>query len=428
MTLLALGILAFILLMIVGTPLFAAIGGVAVALFITSGVVPVTLAEIMVERVISPGLIPVPFFMTAAVIMHRGGIARRLIEAAEALIGGLKGSSALVCVVATALFAAISGSSVATALAIGTILLPIMQQRGYPEGFSIGLVATSGTLGILIPPSTAMIIYGLVSETSIPRIFLAGVVPGLLQATLLALVALYFIRGMPIEAEPRPPRADLLRKLASALPALSIPGVIFVSIYGGFATVTEASALSVVAAIVVSLFCYRSITLRQIPDLMAEGIIAAAAISFIVGGALMFGQWAIHETLPQRIVAAVSQWELSGWQFLLIANVMMLILGMFFDALVITLVVVPLILPLLRAFEIDLVHFAIILIINMEIALLTPPFGLNLFTMKLISGASVSTVIRGVAPFLMAMVALLLLVTYLPAISLFLPDVAFGAR
>ncbi len=425
MTELVFALIGFVIIMLLGVPLFAAIGMTAVALFYVDDQPFVTLAQIMVERVASPGLIPVPFFVITAVIMQRGGIAQILIKAAESWVGQLPGSAGIVCVIAAAFFATISGSSVATALAIGTVILPIMMERGYERHFAIGVVSSSGTLGILIPPSTAMIVYGLVTDASVPRMFLAGFIPGLLQALFIGAYILWYARRHNYPKSPVLSRSEFLSANLNALPALLIPGVIFSSIYGGIATVTESAALSVLAAMAVSLY-YGKTRVRDLPSVFSEGIISAAAISFIVGGALMFGQWVLQSGMPQKIVREVIALDLKAWQFLLAANIVMLILGMFFDGMVITLVVVPLILPVLIALKIDLIHFAIILVINMEIGLLTPPFGLNLFTMKMISQAPIEEVVKGVLPFISIMFVLLMIITYVPEISLFLPNLILG--
>ncbi len=425
MTELLFALIGFVIIMLLGVPLFAAIGMTAVALFYVDDQPFVTLAQIMVERVASPGLIPVPFFVITAVIMQRGGIAQILIKAAESWVGQLPGSAGIVCVIAAAFFATISGSSVATALAIGTVILPIMMERGYERHFAIGVVSSSGTLGILIPPSTAMIVYGLVTDASVPRMFLAGFIPGLLQALFIGAYILWYARRHNYPKSPVLSRSEFLSANLNALPALLIPGVIFSSIYGGIATVTESAALSVLAAMAVSLY-YGKTRVRDLASVFSEGIISAAAISFIVGGALMFGQWVLQSGMPQKIVREVIALDLKAWQFLLAANIVMLILGMFFDGMVITLVVVPLILPVLIALKIDLIHFAIILVINMEIGLLTPPFGLNLFTMKMISQAPIEEVVKGVLPFISIMFVLLMIITYVPEISLFLPNLILG--
>jgi C4-dicarboxylate transporter DctM subunit len=425
MTELVFAMIGFVIIMLLGVPLFAAIGMTAVVLFWVDDSPFVTLAQIMVERVASPGLIPVPFFVITAVIMQRGGIANILIKAAESWVGQLRGSAGIVCVIAAAFFATISGSSVATALAIGTVILPIMMERGYERHFAIGTISSAGTLGILIPPSTAMIVYGLVTDASVPRMFLAGFIPGLMQASFIGAYILWYAHRHNYPKSPALDRSQFISANLRALPALLIPGVIFSSIYGGIATVTEAAALSVVAAIIVSLY-YGQTRIRDLPGVFSEGIISAAAISFIVGGALMFGQWVLQSGMPQQIVRAVVAMDLKAWQFLLAANIVMLILGMFFDGMVITLVVVPLILPVLIALKIDLIHFAIILVINMEIGLLTPPFGLNLFTMKMISNAPIEEVVKGVLPFISIMLVLLMVITYVPEISLFLPNLVFG--
>jgi C4-dicarboxylate transporter, DctM subunit len=424
---LAIAIGGFVVLMLLGVPIFAAIGLTTVALFFVDGLPLMLLAQIMVDRVASPGLLPVPFFVIAAMVMLRGGIANVLVDTAEAWLGGARGGAAYVCVAAAAFFATISGSSVATAVAMGTVLLPIMLERGYERHFSLGVIASAGTLGILIPPSIAMIIYGIVTDASVPRMFLAGFIPGIMQALLIAgFIAWYTTR----HAYPRGPRMSGRQFLAAnlrALPALTIPGVIFASIYGGIATVTEAAALSVAAALVVSLGFYRGFSWREVPAIFAEGIYSAAAVTFIVGSALIFGQWVIQTGIPQKMVAFVIGFDLKAWQFLLVANLVMLVLGMFFDGMVITLLVVPLILPILIALKIDLIHFAIILVINMEIGLLTPPFGMNLFTIQMISGAPINEVVRGVGPFILVMLVLLMIITFIPDIPLFLPRLVFGS-
>src|SRR5215475_8755562 len=246
-----------------GMPVFLVLGLCAGAMFALSGQPLVGAAQLVINELNSPTLMALPLFVMAAAFMRFGGVAKALVDLAAAWLGGLPGSLGLVTVVACTLFAAICGSSVATALAMGTILVPAMLERGYPKSFALGVVGASGTIGIVIPPSLALILYGIVAEQSVPRLFLAGVLPGLLQAAAFAIWVLYESRRRGFPVEPVLPVSERIRLTLSALPAMLVPLVVMVGIYGGFVTVTEAAALSAVVALGVSLVVYRGFRLRQ---------------------------------------------------------------------------------------------------------------------------------------------------------------------
>jgi C4-dicarboxylate transporter DctM subunit len=403
-----------------------ALGVAALVMLALEGRPLVVAAASSISGINSTSVLAVPFFVLAASFMQRGGIARIIFDAAEAWVGHFRGGLALVCVVATTLFAAISGSSVVTAMAMGTFLIPAMVARGYDRPFALGVVGASGTLGILIPPSLSMILYGLVSEQSVPRLVLAGVVPGLVQALLLALVVMIISRRRGYASGERVTLSDFARRNLRALPAIAIPVSVFAGIYSGYTTVTESAGVAAVAAVLVAILVYREIRWRDVFPMVAEAMKSASAVTFIVIFALLFAHWITGSGVPTALVGLAAAWDLSPWQFLIALNVVMLIMGMFLDAVAVLLIVTPIVLPVLPALGIDPIHFGIVLIVNMEIAFLTPPIGLNLFVLSSISGAPLSEAVRGIWPFTLVMVGFLLLVTYVPELSLWLPNLIYG--
>lgn len=416
---------ALLLLLFLGLPIFAALGGLSMLMLLWSGTPGISVAQVAVDKLNGETILAIPFFVIAAQFMERGGIAKSLIEMAEAWLGWLRGGLALTCVGATTIFAAVSGSSVATALAMATILVPAMLARGYDRPFALGVVGASGTLGILIPPSIILIIYGLIAEASIPRLFLAGVVPGLLQGLLFAIFILYYAKSRNLaRREPPDMRSFLLANL-KGLPALAIPVLIFVGIYGGYATISESAALAAVLSITVSLLIYRGCSLRDVLPATGIAMRRSASIIMIVVAAFLFGHWLTESRMPARLVEFVTSIDLKAWQFLLLMNLAMLVLGTVLEGLSIVLITVPLVMPLFAQFGIDPVHYAIIVVVNIEMAMLTPPVGLNLFVLSGVAKAPVSEVIRGILPFLGLMALLLLSVTFIPGLALMLPNLVF---
>ena len=420
--LLAIVIVLLLVLLFMGLPIFVALGGLSMILLILGHTPGISAAQVVIDKLNSQTILAVPFFVIAAQFMERGGIAKSLINMAEVWLGWLRGGLALTCVGATTVFAAISGSSVATALAMATILVPAMLERGYPRPFAVGVVGASGTLGILIPPSLILVIYGLIAEASIPRLFLAGIVPGLLQGLLFTVFILFFAQQKKLPRRDLPRLSEFISANLKAIPAVIIPVVIFVGIYGGYATIAEAAGLSAFLAIAVSLVVYRGCTISEVIPITALAMRRSAAIIMIVVAALLFGHWLTETRMPVKLIELVTSVDLKAWQFLLIMCGIMLILGTVLEGLSIVLITLPLVLPLLKQFEIDPVHYAIIVVINIEVAMLTPPVGLNLFVLSGVSKAPLSEVIKGILPFLGLMIILLLGVTFIPNLSLYLPS------
>jgi C4-dicarboxylate transporter DctM subunit len=424
-------VVVFFVFLGMGMPIYLVLGATAGVLFLVEGQSLIGIAQKMLDEMNSTTLLAVPFFVMAAAFMQHGGIAKALVDVAAAWIGWVRGGLGVVCVAACAMFAAICGSSVATALAMGTILIPAMIERKYPQTFALGVTAASGTLGILIPPSLPLILYAIITDQSVPRLFLAGVIPGLLQATLFVGWVMYYGRRHNLAREPvRPPR-DFVAVNLRALPALSLPVIIAVGIYGGEltgwgVTATEAAAFAAFVALLVSLFFYRGFRPSQTLSVIGDSIRSAGTIIIIIACALAFGHWITESGVPAALVKFIRDNELSAWQFLLAINVMLLILGMFLEVASILLIALPIIYPVLQPLGIDPVHFAIVITVNMELALITAPVGLNLYVLSSVSKTPIGVVIRGVNPFLLLMLALLMLITYVPEISLWLPNLVYG--
>ncbi|MDR3538858.1 MAG: TRAP transporter large permease [Acetobacteraceae bacterium] len=419
-------LLLFFGLLAVGMPIFLVLGACAGVLYFVSGEGLIGVAQVIVDSLNSSTVMSLPLFVMAAAFMRHGGVAKALVDVSAAWIGGIRGSLGLVTVVACTLFAAICGSSVATALAMGTILMPAMIEKGYPRSFALGVIGASGTIGIVIPPSLALILYGIVTEQSVPRLFLAGILPGLLQAAAFFLWVWYDARRRNFPMEPGLPFAERVRVTVRALPALAVPAIVLVGIYGGIVTVTEAAALAASAALVVSLVFYRGFRWTATLSVIADALRSAGTIMLIVASALAFGHWMTESGVPAKLVTWTLAHNLETWEFLLAINVLLLLLGCFLEVVAALLLVMPILAPVLKPLGVDPVHFSIIFTHNMEIALVHPPVGLNLYVLSTISNAPIGEVIRGILPFLILLVIVLGIITYVPALTMWLPHLVYG--
>lgn len=409
-----------------GTPIYLVISALAGLLLLNGGMSTAGVGQHVLDHLNSPILAAVPFFLLAAVVMRGGGIATALFEAARTWLGRLPGGLALAGIAATAVFAAINGSSVATALAMGTLLVPSLIERGYEPKFAMGLTAAAATLGILIPPSLPMILIGLIAEESIPRLFLAGVVPGLLQAALFGVYVLLMARRKGASSEPWPPTREFLAKNARAMPAMTIPVIILGGLWGGFVSLTESAVLGAVVALIVVLFVYRSAKVGRVFAMFTESIDRMSVIVVIILAATLLSAWIIKSGVPQAFAREIIAMGINPRQFLLLLNLILLVMGMFLEGVAIILIVLPVVGPVIRGLGIDPVHFAVVMVINIELALLSPPIGLNLFVMANVTERPVGDVLRGSLPFFVLMLGLLLLVTFVPALSTWLPGLVMG--
>jgi C4-dicarboxylate transporter, DctM subunit len=367
-------------------------------------------------------LLAIPFFILAGAIMTRGGIARRLIAFVNALVGWFPGGLAMAGILACIFFAAISGSSPATVVAIGSIMIPALIKAGYGERFSLGLITVSGSLGIVIPPSIPMILYCLVMNVSVAEIFMAGVMPGLLIGFCLMVYTFFVAKRNNWRIEQKASLSLLIQAGKDGIWALLLPFIVLGGIYSGVFTPTEAAAVSVIYALFVEMVIYREFGIKDLTTVCQEAAVLSSCLLFILSCAMTFIWLLTAEQIPHKLADIIIYYIDSPWMFLLTVNILFLILGCFMDDVSAMLILAPLFLETLNRYGIDLVHFGIVMVLNIQMGMLTPPFGLNLFVASGITKAPIIRIARGVAPFLVIMLACLMLVTYIPWISLALPN------
>ncbi|MGI8650110.1 MAG: TRAP transporter large permease [Rubrobacter sp.] len=366
-------------------------------------------------------LMAVPFFVLAANLMSQGGISKRLIAAANSVVGGFRGGLAMTAVISCMFFAAISGSSPATVVAVGTLLIPSMIRNGYGREFSTGTIATSGSLGILIPPSIPLIIYGIVTEQSIGDLFIAGVLPGIMAGLMLLGLVIFISRRRNLgagENAVQMTRGDRLRAFRDAFLSLLLPAFVLGGIYGGIFTPTEAAGAAVFYALVISLFVYREIGPKDLPKIFVSSARTAAMVMFIIANGILFSFVLTSERIPGQVADLFLDADLNKWTFLLILNVILLIAGCFMETSSAILILAPIFLPVAIELGVDPIHLGIIIVMNLEIGMVTPPLGLNLFVASGMSGMSVLRVAKAAIPSALVLLLALLIVTYVPEISL----------
>jgi len=423
-------ILAILLaLLLTGTPIAVALGLTVLAYLAVFSSFDVDTANILSQRLFtgleSFPLLAVPFFVLSGTFLTEGKIAARLIHLAQALVGWMPGGLAMASIVACALFATISGSSPATVVAIGSIMLPAMLAQGYPKSFGVGVVATAGSLGILIPPSIVMIIYAVSTSESAGKLFIAGIVPGLLLAGLLMLVTYLTARRRRLPTQARVSAGELWTAFRESLWGLLLVVIIMGGIYGGVFTPTEAAAVSAVYAFVAACFIYRDLPLRQVPATLLKAANTSAMLMFIISSAILFTFLLTYEQIPQALSQWVTDRQLDPWMFLIAVNLVLLVAGQFMEPSSIILILAPLFLPIAKSLGIDPIHLGIIMTVNMEIGMITPPVGLNLYVASHISRMGLTAVSRAALPWVGVLLAYLVLVTYVPAISLWLPNLLY---
>jgi len=371
-------------------------------------------------------LMAIPFFVLASSFLTTGGVARRMIRFAVDAVGWLRGGLGMASVLACMLFAAVSGSSPATVVAIGSIVIVGMVKQGYPQPFAAGLICNAGTLGILIPPSIVMVVYAAATEVSVGRMFMAGVIPGLLMGLLL-MVAIYIAaRRRNLPAEPFAGWAQLRKSAMTASWGLFLIVIIMGGIYGGIFTPTEAAAVSAVYAGFIAVFVYRDIKIKEVPKVLVDAAKVTTMLMFIIANAFLFAHVLTTERIPQLIAETIIAWGLAPWAFLIVVNILLLIAGNFMEPSAILLIMAPILFPIAMKLGIDPIHLGIIMVVNMEIGMITPPVGLNLFVTAGVTGMSLTEVIRAALPWLSILLVFLVIITYIPAISTFLPNLFFG--
>ena len=371
-------------------------------------------------------LLAIPFFILAGNFLTTGGVAKRMINFAISAVGHLPGGLAIASVLACMLFAAVSGSSPATVVAIGSIVIAGMVRVGYTQSFATGVIVNAGTLGILIPPSIVMVVFAAATETSVGRLFIAGVIPGILLGASLMLAIYIAARIMKLPRQPKVPWGERLVLFRDALWGLLLIFIVMGGIYGGVFTPTEAAAVAAVYAFVAAVFIYRDLHISDVPRVLLDSGRVSVMLMFIICNAFLFGHVLTTAQIPQDIARLITEAQLAPWQFLMIVNIILLVAGNFMDPTAIVLITAPILFPTAMKLGIDPIHLGIVYVVNMEIGLVTPPVGLNLFVASGITGLPLMSVVRAAWPWLMVLLGFLMVVTYVPEISTFLPNLLFG--
>ncbi|KJR46517.1 TRAP-type C4-dicarboxylate transport system, large permease component [Desulfosporosinus sp. I2] len=371
----------------------------------------------------SATLMAIPGYILAGVLMSRGGVSKYLIESLRSWIGHLPGGLSVVTILACMIFAAISGSSPATAAAIGAIMLPAMVDGGYPKRYAMGLIAAAGTLGILIPPSIPLIVYGVTSDESIGKLFMAGIVPGLILGSILVVSAIIYAKKNNYGRGEKYTWSQRWKASVKAIPAALLPVVILGSIYSGICTPTEAAVVAVFYTLFVSIFIYRELHFKDIREILKETINTSSMIFLIIAAALVFALYLTNNQVPNKVADWISQANLNIILFFVVTQLVFFVMGTFLEAVSIILITLPILLPIIKQLGIDPIHFAIVMTVNMELAMITPPVGLNLFVVSSMAKESLGEVVRGVIPFIVLMITAMIVFVVFPEISLYIPRV-----
>lgn len=410
-------------LMLTGMPISISLGLTVLTYLFTMTNVPIESVALKlftgIERF---EIMAIPFFILAGSFLTHGGVARRMIAFASSMVGHWAGGLGLAGVIACALFAAVSGSSPATVVAIGSIILPAMVKQGFPARFGAGVITTSGALGILIPPSIVMVMYAVATNTSVGALFIAGIVPGIVLATLLGATTWWIARRKGYPRQPRASWALRWRTFRESVWGLLLVIVVIGGIYSGIFTPTEAAAMSAVYAFFVAIFVYKDMPLAKVPRVLLDSANMSAMLLYIITNAVMFSYLMTSEQIPQELAAWMLDKGLGVIAFLLFVNVVLLLAGNVMEPSSIVLIMAPILFPVAMKLGIDPVHFGIIMVVNMEVGMCHPPVGLNLYVASGITKMGITELTIAVWPWLLTMLAFLVVVTYWPALTLFLPQ------
>jgi C4-dicarboxylate transporter, DctM subunit len=414
----ALGVVPVVLLLL-GFPVFLVLlAAVTVALVFFMQVPLAALHQNLFGSINAFPLLAIPFFIYAGELMGRGSVAQRLVDFVQSGVGSLRGSLGITTVGTATIFGAISGVSAAAVATIGKVMFPAMKRAGYPEPFAAGLITAVGAIDIIIPPSIPMIVYGAAAEESVPRLYAAGIFPGLLIASFLALYVIWRAWHEGFGAGERFDRAAFGHAAFRGIWALGAPVIILGGIYGGFFSPTEAAAVACVYAAFVTRFVFRELGWRDILEAATATVLFTAQILIILACAGVFAWLLTINQVPAALVGWLQQLNVSAWMLLFAINILLLVVGCFLDPLSSILLLTPLLVPLVKAFGIDTVHFGIVITVNLAIGLFHPPFGINIFVAQSVLGIKLESIYRGIMPFVVIYLIALVIITYVPAISL----------
>ena len=368
-------------------------------------------------------IMAIPFFVFAGELMGGGGISRRLLNVANVFFGRIRGGLAIVTVVVCMFFAAISGSGPATVAAVGGMVVPTMLQKGYDRKFVLALIAAAGSIGVIIPPSIPMVVYSVTTNSSVSKLFLAGFVPGLLIGLVLIGYSYFFAVSHGYKGDEEPFSAKrALKEVKDSIFALLSPVIILGGIYGGIFTPTEAAAVSVIYSVVIGCLVYKELDLKQLMTVTKNACETTATILIVIGCAAGFSKVLTLGRIPTTVATFLTTMTDSKILILLLINILLLIVGCFMETLCAIMILAPILFPVVTALGVDVTHFGIIMVVNLAIGFITPPLGVNLFVASRVGETTLDDVIKGIIPFLIVMIVVLLFITYVPAISMLLPD------
>lgn len=414
-----LAILGIILAALLGAPLFSIFGAAALLGFHTVDINTSAIIIQMNQLVSAPALVAIPLFTFAGYMMAESKTPERLVAVSQALVGWMPGGLALVTLIACAFFTAFTGASGVTIIALGGLLYPILKKRGYPEGFSLGIVTCCGSLGLLFPPSLPIILYGVIAQVDVDRLFIAAILPGFLLVLLLGLYSI--IAGGKTTGRVKFKPKEALKAVRTAAWELPLPLIVLFGVYGGYTTASEAAAVCAFYVFIVEVFIYRDLKLtKDVPRVMKESMILVGGILIIVAVALGFTNFVIDQEVPMKLFALTKQYITSQAMFLVVLNIFLLIVGCLIDIFSAIIVVVPIIVPIAMGYHVNPAHLGIIFLTNLEIGYLTPPFGLNLFLSSYRFKRPIARVFVDTLPFLLILILALLIITYVPWLSLVL--------
>ncbi|NOH61017.1 TRAP transporter large permease [Vibrio sp. RE88] len=410
----------FALLVFFSVPIAIALGVATLLTIVSTGTLSVDfLVSTLITSVDSFPIMAVPFFILAGDIMGSGGISQRLVNFANSLVKNITGGFAIASIITCMFFAAISGSGPATVAAVGGIMIPAMIKYGYDKAFATAVVTAAGAIGVMIPPSIPMVMYGVSASTSIGDLFIAGIVPGVLVALCLMVYAYYYAKKNGYKGSDEPfSLGEVWQQFKHAQLALLIPVIILGGIYGGIFTPTEASVVAVVYGLIVSLFVYKEIGVKDLPQIFTKSVITSVIVLIIVGTATAFGKYLALEQIPNQIADAMLAFSESKVVFVLLMVALLLVVGCFMETVAAIIILTPILVPVATLFGFDAVHIGIIMVVTLAIGFITPPLGLNLFVGSSVSGVSVEKLSKAIIPFFIAMLIALAFVVFIPQLAL----------